>query len=83
MKPKIRTRRTQDRLSLHPFMATIEGVPIYGWGHTRKEARERLIANLQRERRIRARDRRKGRKNTIQLCAVPTRSHRSPTRRGV
>ena len=46
MRAKIRTLHTGG---LHPYEASIRGVVTRRWGHTRKQARERLTAILKRE----------------------------------
>jgi len=40
----IRVRKTP--YAMHPYIATLKGCPIYGWGKTPADARAKLIENL-------------------------------------
>jgi hypothetical protein len=43
---KVRVRKTPN--GLHPYIATMKGRGIYGWGNTPTEARAKLTENLAR-----------------------------------
>lgn len=57
IKAEVHILLASSRSSLHAYIAIMEGVAGYGWGHTGPEARECLAAMLQREARVSALDR--------------------------